>query len=162
VANDNTVGQVAIAGTPAGVEAASARAKELGVKRVLPLDVGGAFHTPLMQAAADGMAVELEGTTFHHPAAPVVHNTDAAPHAGAGGWQDRLVEHLVRPVRWRSTMDTLAGLGVTTCVEVGHGSMLAGLAKRAIPDIPVVGVATPDDVAVLAGRLGAPDGEEPR
>jgi [acyl-carrier-protein] S-malonyltransferase len=154
VANDNTVGQVAIAGTPEGVEAAATRAKELGVKRVMTLDVGGAFHTPLMQDAADGMAVELEGTMFHDPSAAVVHNTDAAPHTGAGGWPQRLVEHLVRPVRWRSTMETLVGMGVTTCIEVGHGTMLAGLAKRAIPSIPIVAVATPADVDALAAQLG--------
>ena len=87
VANDNAPGQVVIAGTPDGVEAGSARAKELGVKRATPLNVGGAFHTPLMDDAADGLAAELASVPFAHPVAPVVSNDDAAaatPTATAG------------------------------------------------------------------------------
>ena len=90
VANDNAPGQVVIAGTPDGLEAASARAKELGVKRVSPLNVGGAFHTPLMQDATDGLATALADVRFAPPAAPVVSNGDARAYADADGWRERL------------------------------------------------------------------------
>jgi [acyl-carrier-protein] S-malonyltransferase len=159
VANDNTVGQVAIAGTPEGVEAVIARAKELGVKRALPLDVGGAFHTPLMADAAEGMARELAVTTFSTPVAPVVHNTDARAYATADGWQGRLVEHLVKPVRWRTTMGTLVELGADVFLEVGNGSMIAGLAKRAV-GVPVLGVASPSDIDAAVAQLSVREVEQ--
>src|SRR6266508_5436771 len=149
IANDNAPGQVVIAGTPEGVEQSSAQAKRLGVKRATPLNVGGAFHTPLMRDAADELAAELPGVPLAAPAAPVVSNGDAQPYDDADGWRARLAEHVTTPVRWRSSMDTLAGLGTTRFLEVGHGSMLATLAKRIVPDLPVQGVATPDDLPSL-------------
>ena len=148
VANDNAPGQVVIAGTPDGVEAASAAAKVAGVKRVTPLTVGGAFHTPLMASAAGALVGELAGVVFHLPAAPVVSNLDAAPHAD-DDWRDRSAQHVMVTVRWRESMTAIAGLGATTCLEVGHGSMLAGLAKRTVPQVTVRGVATPDDAAAI-------------
>jgi [acyl-carrier-protein] S-malonyltransferase len=149
VANDNAPGQIVIAGTPDGVDAAGARAKELGVKRVTPLNVGGAFHTPLMRDAADALPSELESVSFSAPAAPVVSNHDAKSYDDGDGWRDRLPEHVTVPVRWRASMETMVGLGVTSFLEVGHGSMLAGLAKRTTPDVPVRGIATPEDVQAL-------------
>ncbi len=146
IANDNTVGQIAIAGTPEGVAAATALAKDHGVKRVMPLNVGGAFHTPLMREAAEDLLQELAGVQLHDSSVPVVSNEDARPYTDGEGWRTRLVTHLVRPVRWRSVMDTLAAAGATTFVEVGHGSMIAGLAKRGVPDVVVRNVATPADL----------------
>lgn len=149
IANDNAPGQVVIAGTPAGIETGSARAKELGVKRATPLNVGGAFHTPLMRMAADALAAELTSVPLSPPVAPVVSNGDAHSYADADGWRSRLAVHVTDPVRWRTSMETIAGLGATRCLEVGHGTMLAALAKRTVPDIPVTGVATPDDLPAL-------------
>ncbi|MDP1806362.1 MAG: hypothetical protein Q8K72_14405, partial [Acidimicrobiales bacterium] len=105
----------------------------LGVRRVIALNVGAAFHTPLMQAAADALAPVLASTSFAVPSAPVISNTDARPYAGAGGWPQRLADHLISPVRWRSTMETLtAELGSTSFIETGPGNVLAGLAKRTV------------------------------
>jgi [acyl-carrier-protein] S-malonyltransferase len=146
VANDNAPGQIVIAGTPDGVEAASARAKELRVKRVTPLKVGGAFHTPLMQDAAAALTGEVASLVLAVPSAPIVSNDDAAAATDADGWRERLPRHVTVPVRWRTTMTTLTGLGATTFVEVGHGSMLAALAKRGVPDVTVRNVASPADV----------------
>jgi [acyl-carrier-protein] S-malonyltransferase len=146
VANDNAPGQVVIAGTPDGVDAASARAKELGVKRATPLNVGGAFHTPLMDDAADGLVAELAAVTFGAPSAPVVSNHDGLPYSDGDGWRARLPEHVRVPVRWRTSMETMVTLGATSFLEVGHGSMIAGLAKRTVPDVPVRGIATPADL----------------
>jgi len=150
VANDNAPGQVVIAGTPSGVEAGMARAKELGVKRATPLNVGGAFHTPLMDPASAVLTAELAAVVFAAPGAPVVSNHDGAPYTDGDGWRDRLPEHVRVPVRWRTTLETVAGLGATSMLEVGHGSMIAGLAKRTVPDVPVRNVATPDDVPVIS------------
>jgi [acyl-carrier-protein] S-malonyltransferase len=146
IANDNAPGQVVIAGTPDGVEAASNRAREIGVKRATPLKVGGAFHTPLMRDATVGLEAELAAVEFAPPSAPVVSNDDAVAYSDADGWRARSARHVSVPVRWRSTMDTLVTLGADTFVEVGHGSMLAALAKRGAPDVTVVNVATPHDV----------------
>ena len=132
VANDNAPGQVVIGGTPEGIESATARAGDLGVRRVIALNVGAAFHTPLMQAAADALAPAVASTPFAVPAAPVVSNTDARPYAGADGWPQRLVDHLISPVRWRSTLETLVEMGSTTFIEAGPGNVLAGLAKRTV------------------------------
>jgi [acyl-carrier-protein] S-malonyltransferase len=145
VANDNAPGQVVIAGTPEGVDAGSARAKELGVRRATPLNVGGAFHTPLMHDAAVGLAALLPDVAFTATAQPVVSNEDARPYTDAHGWISRLARHVEVPVRWRDVQLTLAGLGATTFLEVGNGSMLAALAKRTVPDVTVVGIATPAD-----------------
>ncbi|HVW35360.1 MAG TPA: ACP S-malonyltransferase [Acidimicrobiia bacterium] len=151
LANDNAPGQIVIAGTPSGVERATKAAADLGIRRVLPLKVGGAFHTPLMEEAATALAPVLEGITFSAPAAPIVSNTDARPYGGADGWAERLGRHLISPVRWRGCMTTLVDeLGVTTLIEVGYGSMLAGLAKRGAPGATVIGVATPGDIAPLS------------
>jgi [acyl-carrier-protein] S-malonyltransferase len=153
IANDNAPGQVVIAGTADGLEAALARAKEIGVRRATTLNVGGAFHTPLMQSAATGIAAALERVQFFAPLAPLVANNDGAAHAGADGWQVRSADHVTVPVRWRTSMETLAALGADAFVEVGCGSMIAGLAKRTVPDIPVLSCATPEDLAQLSEVL---------
>ncbi|MGH8985600.1 MAG: ACP S-malonyltransferase [Acidimicrobiia bacterium] len=151
VANDNAPGQVVLAGTADGIEAATARAKELGVRRAMALNVGGAFHTPLMDDARSTLATAvLPDLRLRTPSAPVVSNHDGSAYDDADGWRDRLAQHVAVPVRWRPSQETLAGLGATTCLEVGHGSMLAALAKRTIPDIPVRGVATPSDLPTLS------------
>ena len=157
IANDNAPGQVVIAGTPAGLEAAGERARELGIRRVLPLDVGHAFHTPLLADAADGLHPLLGEVAFSEPAAPVVANTDALGHTDPDCWPDQLTRHLVEPVRWRDSQRTLAASGATTFVEVGPGNVLAGLARRTVPDVTVLNLATPADLPGVAGAL-APTG----
>lgn len=149
VANDNAPGQIVIAGTPDGVETCCARAKELGVKRATTLNIGGAFHTPMMRDAADALLGALDDNTFSTPDAPVVSNLDARGYATAHGWAERCGEHVAAPVRWRASMLTMVELGATSFLEVGHGSVLAGLAKRTVPDAPVRGIATPDDCSVM-------------
>ena len=149
VANDNAPGQVVIAGTPRGVEAAAARAKDLGVRRATRLDVAGAFHTPLMRDAADALATDLASFDFAPPTAPVVSNHDAHAYHDGDAWRDRLAEHVAVPVRWRPSILTMVDLGATSFLEVGNGTMLTGLAKRTVPDATLRAVATPDDCSVL-------------
>ncbi|MGH9229669.1 MAG: ACP S-malonyltransferase [Acidimicrobiales bacterium] len=149
IANDNAPGQVVIAGTPEGVAAAGQRARQLGVRRVMALDVGHAFHTPLLADAAAGLRPLLEGLAFREPTAPVVANTDALGHTDPHCWPGQLTRHLVEPVRWRESQRTLAASGATTFIEVGPGRVLAGLAKRTVPGVPVLDVTAPDDVSNL-------------
>jgi [acyl-carrier-protein] S-malonyltransferase len=151
LANDNAPGQIVIAGTPSGIERATKAAGDLGIRRVMPLKVGGAFHTPLMEEAAAALRPVLREIDFRAPAAPIVSNADARPYGEATGWAERLERHLVSPVRWRGCMTSLVDeFQATTLVEIGFGSMLAGLAKRGAPGASVIGVATPDDIAPLS------------
>jgi [acyl-carrier-protein] S-malonyltransferase len=153
IANDNAPGQVVIAGTPEGLDDAAERAKAAGVRRVMPLDVGHAFHTPLLSEAADDLRHLLDTLVFRIPTAPVVANTDAAAHTDPAGWPDLLTRHLVEPVRWRETQTTLTTLGATTFVEIGPGRVLAGLAKRTVPDVTVLNLATPADLGPVTDAL---------
>jgi [acyl-carrier-protein] S-malonyltransferase len=149
IANDNAPGQVVIGGTPGGLAEAGERARDLGVRRVLALDVGHAFHTPLLADAAGGLRPFLDGLAFRETAAPVVANTDALGHTDPHCWPDQLTRHLVETVRWRESQRTLAAYGATTFIEVGPGRVLAGLAKRTVPDVTVLNVTTPDDLSNL-------------
>jgi [acyl-carrier-protein] S-malonyltransferase len=160
IANDNAPGQVVIAGTPEGIDAAVAHAKEIGVKRATMLNVGGAFHTPLMATAAAGIESALSAVEFTAPSAPVVANQDGAAYAGddtwdGDAWRTRSAEHVTLPVRWRTSMETLAALGADAFVEVGYGSMIAALAKRTVPDVPVFSCANPSDLNQLSEVLSS-------
>ena len=135
LANDNAPGQVVIAGTEAGLEAATESARDAGVRKVVRLDVDGAFHTPLMQPAADELASTLVDIDFMAPTTPVVSNTDATACTDDNEWRTRLVDHLVHPVLWRQSLDTLVDLGADTFVEVGPGRVLTGLARKCRPDV---------------------------
>ena len=150
LANDNAPGQVVIAGSPEGVDAAVARAKEIGVRRAKILGVGGAFHTPLMDSARAGLVAALAETPFHAPRSPVASNHDAEAYSDADGWRERLADHVVVPVRWRRSMERLEGLGAEAFFEIGNGSMIAGVAKRMLPGLPVHGIASPADLEALA------------
>ena len=143
LANDNAPGQVVIAGTESGLETATEAARSLGVRKVVRLDVDGAFHTPLMQPAADALGAALDDVAMRPPSTPVVSNADATACTDADGWRIRLVEHLVRPVLWRQSLDTLVDLGAETFVEVGPGKVLTGLARKARPDVATELVSVP-------------------
>jgi [acyl-carrier-protein] S-malonyltransferase len=149
IANDNAPGQIVLAGTPDGLDTALARAKEIGVRRAMSLPVGGAFHTPLMDDAVVGLETALAELPLRAPSAPVVSNDDALVYSDAEGWRDRLAHHVTRPVRWRESMEALAGLGATAFLELGHGAMIAGVAKRTVADVAVHGIAVPEAVDTL-------------
>lgn len=152
IANLNAPGQVVVAGTPAGVAAAAARAPELGVRRVRMLDVGGAFHTPLMAPAAAALRPILADTAFGSTAVPIVTNHDARPHADGEGWPAMLATHLTAPVRWSDSVQALAELGATTFLEVGPGGTLAGLIRRIVPHAEVRSIGSPADLPASALR----------
>lgn len=152
-ANYNGPGHVVVSGTADGVAAASAAAKEAGARRVLPIPVGGAYHTPLMAPARPRLAAALAASAYADAGVPVTTNVDAAAHTSAGEWAGLLTEQLTAPVRWRQSLDALVTGGVDRLVEVGPGGVLTGLAKRGAPTCTAVSVATPDDVAALQAVL---------
>jgi [acyl-carrier-protein] S-malonyltransferase len=154
VANYNAPGQVVIAGTREAVARAGALAKELGARKVMPLAVSGAFHTPLMQAARAPLREALAEVTFHIPEVRVVANVDARVHDDPADWPGLLSAQLCSPVRWRQTLETFAGLGLTSLVELGPGAVLSGLARRSLPEIQSLSVTKPDDLDTLMDTIG--------
>jgi len=145
-ANFNAPAHVVVSGTPDGVAAASAALKTAGARRVLPLPVGGAFHSPLMEPARDRLDRALRCVSWLDPVLPALSAVTAAPYAR--DWPDVLSRQLTAPVRWRQTVQALDG--VDTVVEVGPGGVLTGLVKRCRPELRAVSVATPDDLVLLA------------
>lgn len=130
VANDNAPGQVVLSGTHAGIEWATGALSAAGARRIVPLSVVGPFHSQLMSPAGEAFAGVLEGVTFEDARLPVLQNTAPEPTTDASRIKERLLTQIVSPVRWTETMDALVAEGVSVVVEVGPGSVLAGLARR--------------------------------
>jgi [acyl-carrier-protein] S-malonyltransferase len=139
-ANFNGAGQVVISGTPEGVAAASEIAKTNGAKRVLPLNVSGAFHSPLMAHAAESMAHFLETITIQQSDIPVVANLTADYETNPEQIKANLAAQIDHPVRWEETIMRLVHDGFDTFVEIGSGSVLTGLMKRLAPEVSVLSV----------------------
>jgi [acyl-carrier-protein] S-malonyltransferase len=134
-ANLNARDQTVISGDPEAVHRASEQLRELGAKRVLPLNVSGAFHSPLMEPAEHDLVGELDGVSFADPSCPVVANASAEPVTDAAGARAFLGAQLTAPVRWVASMEcavAIAGPEVGF-VEVGPGSVLSGLLRRIVP-----------------------------
>lgn len=131
-ANYNTPGQLVISGTLEGIARASARLKELH-GRVLPLAVGGAFHSPLMEPARRQLAEVIGQTTFRAPICPCYQNVDARPHRDPEIIKQNLIKQMVSPVLWSATVQQMAADGATEFIEVGPGKTLQGMIKRIVP-----------------------------
>lgn len=139
-ANFNAPGQIVISGHRGAVERAQKRAKESGARAVIVLKVSVPSHCPLMQGAAEKLKGVLAGISFAEPAIPVVSNVTAAPYPGAGAIAELLVKQLVLPVRWEQSVRTMIDNGVTDFIEVGPGTVLAGLIKRIDDTVRTVSV----------------------
>jgi len=155
VANFNAPGQVVIAGSPEGVASATAYAKELGAKKVMPLPVSGAFHTPFMAPARDRLRKAIADAKPRDTDVPVISNVDALAHDKGDDWASLLSAQLCSPVRWRQCLLTLAEAGVSTVVELGPGGVLTGMARRTIPNVTAISVSTPDEVDSLLERIAS-------
>jgi [acyl-carrier-protein] S-malonyltransferase len=150
-ANINAPGQIVIAGAAAAVRRAAERAKALGARRAIPLNVSAPFHCALMMPAQERLEPELRALGARDPRIPVVANVDAEPKRDAAAAIDALVRQVSSPVRWEDVVRRLALEGVNTYVEVGPGTVLGGLVKRIHPDAHVVQFGSPDDLdAVMA------------
>jgi len=153
VANDNNNGNVVISGDKAAVDRAIEKAKELGA-RAIPLNVSAPFHCPLMQPAADEMAEALAMATIVAPRTPLVANITARPLHDPDMIRRLLVEQVTGRVRWRESMEWLAGEGgVTRFAEVGAGKVLSGMAKRIAPDAEAGALNNPADIEAFAKSL---------
>jgi [acyl-carrier-protein] S-malonyltransferase len=151
VANYNAPDQLVISGSALAVEHASLLARERGAKRVIPLKVSAAFHSPLMISAAEGMARAIETAAVEAPRVPLIANVTAEPLATADDVRREAVAQVVAPVRWIATVQRMAQDGVTSFLEIGPGKVLTGLIRRIAPQARLINVATADDVrAVLA------------
>lgn len=146
VANFNAPGQVVIAGSEEGVRQATEQAKQLGAKKVMPLPVAGAFHTPFMAPARDRLRKAIAEAAPRDTEAPVVSNVDALPHDHGGEWASLLSAQLSSPVRWKQCLLTLGDAGVTDFAELGPGGVLTGMAKRTVTGARAVSLAVPEDL----------------
>jgi [acyl-carrier-protein] S-malonyltransferase len=156
VANHNAPGQLVVSGSTAGVDAAAKIALSRGARRAIPLNVSGAFHSPLMTSAAQRFETGLDSTALSDPHPPVVCNVDGHDVHTAAELRERLRAQLTSPVRWIDCVRRLVELGAETLVEVGPGNVLSGLARRIAPDVRTVSVSTLDaaarlDVAAVVG-----------
>ncbi len=129
-ANFNSPGQVVISGTLSGIEAATVKLKEAGVKKVLPLTVGGAFHSPLMEPARQELAEAIASTSFSKPVCPVYQNVDALPHTDPEEIKANLMAQLTSPVRWTESVKNMITDGAEEFYDYGPGQVLQNLITR--------------------------------
>lgn len=134
-ANYNSLGQVVISGTVEAVQEACRRLKEAGAKRALPLSVGGAFHSPLMESARVELAKAIEAAPLNTPICPIYQNVDALPHTDPKDIKENLLKQLTAPVRWTQSVKNMIADGMTDFVECGPGQVLTGLIGRVQKDI---------------------------
>jgi [acyl-carrier-protein] S-malonyltransferase len=158
VANFNSAGQYVISGERRALEIAMEAARAQGAKRVVPLAVSGAFHSPVMSPAALGMRSAVDQTDFREAAIPVVSNISAEPLTSPDELREELPRQVAAPVQWTRTVEYLAGHGVQTFVEIGPGQVLSGLIKRTAKPATILAVNGEDDVHAVAERLREPFG----
>ena len=154
-ANLNAPGQVVIAGHADAVAGAGERAKAAGARRVIPLAVSAPFHCALMQPAQDRLAPELRALPASAPRIPVIANVDAEPKRDAQNAIEALIRQVSSPVRWEDVVRRLVAEGVTTCVELGPGSVLAGLIRKIDRSVRVLSIEDADGLNTALDLLSA-------
>jgi len=152
-ANFNGGGQIVISGSRAAVLRAITLARELGAKRVLDLPVSAPFHCPLMAPAAEGLKTALAAIEVLPFAVGVVTNVEAVPNLESARVKPLLVEQAVSPVRWEESVKQMELLGCRRVIEIGPGKVLSGLTKRIAPDLEILHVETPGDLASIPDNL---------
>lgn len=150
-ANYNAPGQIVISGDPEAVRRATDRVSG----RAIPLPVSGAFHSPLMDYAREGLAEVLEAVTLQPPACPVYLNVTGEPTRDPDEIRQRLMEQLLSPVRWAPSLRRMAADGATRFVEVGAGDVLRGLVRRTLDDVETAGAGRPDEIDALGSGTDA-------
>lgn len=139
-ANYNCPGQLVISGDKEGIEEACEKLKAAGAKRALPLKVGGAFHSPLMQSAKDELQKAIEATTVNTPQCPVYQNVDGKPYTDAAKIKANLIAQLTSSVRWTTTVQNMIADGATDFTECGPGKALQGMIGRISKEVTVHGI----------------------
>jgi [acyl-carrier-protein] S-malonyltransferase len=140
IANINCPGQIVISGAEEKLAQAMDSVKAGGAHRVIRLQVSGAFHTPLMQPAVDGMAEIIAKLSFNQPAVPIIGNTTAQPLTAAESVKEELLRQLCNCVQWQRSVEYMIGDGVSSFVEIGPGRVLAGLIKRIDRDVNIINI----------------------
>ena len=130
MANINSPGQIVISGAAENLTKAMEMAKAAGASRAMSLQVSGAFHSPLMKSAVEGMTSIINTTPFKNPAIPVIANVTAAPLTTTEGVKAELINQLTNPVQWQRTIEYMSQQGVDTFIEIGPGKVLTGLIRR--------------------------------
>lgn len=134
-ANYNCPGQLVISGSIKGIEVACEKMKAAGAKRALPLQVGGAFHSPLMEPAREELASAIEATNFGKPFCPVYQNVNALPFTDVSSIKKNLIDQLTAPVRWTQSVQNMVKDGGSSFIECGPGKVLQGLVKKIAPSV---------------------------
>jgi [acyl-carrier-protein] S-malonyltransferase len=137
-ANYNCPGQLVISGSMKGVELASEKLKEAGAKRVLPLKVGGAFHSPLMESAKEELKQAIEAAVFNEPICPIYQNYTAKSHSQPAEIKQNLIDQLTGSVKWTQCVENMIADGATKFVELGPGSALIGMIKKINTEVEAV------------------------
>jgi len=150
LANDNSAAQVVISGTPEGVEQILSQVK---AKRAIALNVSGAFHSPLMESAAQQFLTVLESVDFQEAKIPVISNVDPTPTTDSQVLKDRLAQQMTSSVRWREIMLQFTESGVEEIIEVGPGKVLSGLIKRTCKEIKLEAIGTAEQLDAKAPAL---------
>ena len=143
IANDNSSGQVVLSGAP---DAVGLVAGKLKCKRIVPLKVSGAFHSPFMSKAADTFSLQLDDVIFNDAIFPVLSNADPTPSIDGKLLRKKLQCQMISGVRWRETMKNLENLGIETLLEIGPGKVLSGLAKRSIKGVNLTQLSSASDL----------------
>lgn len=139
-ANYNCPGQLVISGSNKGIELACEKLKEAGAKRALPLPVGGAFHSPLMEPAREKLQTAIEATSFHTPSCPIYQNVSTTAVTDVAEIKANLIAQLTAPVKWTQSVQNMVADGATEFVECGPGKVLQGLVKKIHPEAEVSGL----------------------
>lgn len=161
IANYNCPGQIVISGKKDAVEEAACRLKEAGAKRVIPLQVSGPFHSPLLKGAGEKLGKVLEGIPFQDPVIPYVTNVTAACVTEAASIRELLIRQVSSPVQWQQSVETMLAQGVDTFVEIGPGKTLTGFIKKIQRKATLINIETWQDLeqftqAEAAGKTPEP------
>jgi [acyl-carrier-protein] S-malonyltransferase len=149
IANNNCPGQIVISGAAENITRAMEMATAAGASRAIPLQVSGAFHSPLMQPAVEGMIKYLDATSFAPPSIPVIANVTAVPLTSAEEVKMELRKQLTSPVQWQRSVEFMIKQGVTTFIEIGPGKVLTGLIRRINKEVATVNIGDLEAVKAL-------------
>jgi len=150
LANINCPGQLVISGSAENIKKAIALAQSRGALKALPLQVSGAFHSPLMRPAADGLSAAIARLSFKDPAVPIIANTSAAPLTNSTGIKEELINQLGNSVQWQRSIEFMIDKGVTTFIEIGPGKVLTGLTKRINKSVSTLNISNASELDNLA------------
>ncbi len=153
IANDNAPGQIVISGGKAAIELACANARELGIKKAVPLPVSAPFHCSLMQPAADAMTQALAGIAITAPSVPLVANVTAQAGSDPDAIRAQLVAQVTGQVRWTETVQYIAAEGAMLTVEAGAGKVLTVMNRRTVRELEGLTMGTPEEIEAVATRL---------